>query len=289
MALAPAAQAAVPRGGLVFSQFELEGTHGYTIEGGELREGDFPPTAAIAAHRGRLRASYEVPAELEPGIHAVFGSVGHADLNFQRKKRTVDRPERSCTSITETGTFHGAFSFAGENGYTAAAASSLPGEITRLPNGFCGFGGDRKSVPTPDFLRATRVTARARIANGRVAFGALALDVDSTVDFLATLREAVGPMTILRTASARGASAAFTLGPGDRPRNASVNPPAPFKGSAQLRQRPGRRPTWTGSLSVSFPGAPEVALAGPGFAAALCLDSTLLANCKVALPKVNAR
>ncbi|HEX4669942.1 MAG TPA: hypothetical protein VH275_08240 [Solirubrobacterales bacterium] len=266
--------------GLTLTHFELKGTHGYKIEGGELREADFPPTAVVTAHRSGLRATYEVPGELEPGMHAVFGAVGSADLDFQRRKRMVDRPEKGCVWITETGIFQGDFSFAGEDSYTAAAATSVPGEITRLPNGFCGFGGDRKGR-TPDFLRATQLSARSRIAHGFVQFEASAPGFKPGIGFGALVREVIGPMTISRTASAAGPRSAFVLEPAKRPHSASVNPPAPFEGSARLRHRPGHPPTWIGSLSISLPGAPEVALAGSGFAARLCLHSTILGKCKI--------
>jgi hypothetical protein len=51
---------------------------------------------------------------------------------------------------------------------------------------------------------------------------------------------------------------------------ATASPPAPFAGSATFKRPPGaRKPSWTGSLSVSFPGAPHTRLAGPGFVASL--------------------
>jgi hypothetical protein len=283
---APAALAKAPAnhgGGLVLSSFQLEGTHGYTVELIELREADFPPTVIAAAHRAGLRASYEVPGELEAGVHAVFGSLGQVEVAFHRRKRTVDRPEKGCRWITETGVFRGEFSFAGEGGYTAADATSANGEVLRLPNGFCGLNDDRRGLPTPDFLRSTSVAARSRTAHGFVQFEATAHGFASKFGFGALVREVVGPMTISRTASA-GAGEGIVFGPGTQPRNASVAPPPPFEGSARFQNPAGGHPTWTGSLSVSLPGAPAVTLAGPGFTARLCSRLSLLAECKVPLP-----
>ncbi|MCW2989146.1 MAG: hypothetical protein JWM24_2084 [Solirubrobacterales bacterium] len=267
--------------GLVLSFFELKGTHGYTVEAGELREGDFPPTTAINAKRGDLRASYEVPGELEPGMHAVFGSLGSIAVAFHRDKRSVSRPEKGCRFVEETGAFRGTFSFLGEGGYTEAKATSIPGKVARLSNGLCGFGDDRVNPRVPDFLRASVLAARAPTANGFVEFGASALSIDRQLGFQATLQETLGAMKVSRTASASIADGAGALTPGKRSRPILLEPPPPFEGSARFRDPAGGRPTWTGSLSVSLPGAADVALAGPDFAARLCPNLYLLRECKV--------
>jgi hypothetical protein len=272
---------------LVLSSFELKGTHGYTIEAGELREGDFPPTAAISAKRGDLRASYEVPGELEPGMHAVFGSVGSVAVAFHREKRSVARPEKGCTFVDETGVFLGTFSFVGEGGYTEAEATSIPGKVTRLPNGLCGFGNDRVNSRVPGLLRVTTLAARAPTAKGFVEFGASALSIEQRLGFQATLQETLGAMKISRTASATIATGARALHPKERSRPILLDPPPPFKGSARFRDPAGGPPTWTGSLSISLPGAADVALAGPDFAARLCPNLRLLRPCKVPLPPHN--
>lgn len=46
---------------------------------------------------------------------------------------------------------------------------------------------------------------------------------------------------------------------------ASVKPPAPFSGTGAYRQGPGNTKSWTGSLAVSFLGAPHVPLTGSPF------------------------
>jgi hypothetical protein len=57
--------------------------------------------------------------------------------------------------------------------------------------------------------------------------------------------------------------------------SATVTPPWPFRGVGRLEQeRPSvllesPDPLWTGNLTVTFPGAPEVALIGPGIRARL--------------------
>ncbi len=273
------------RDDLVLSTFKLKGANGYAVEVVEVQGRSTPPLAAITAKRDSLQAKYEVPAEFKPGIHALFGSIGTVAVNFQRRTRSVERPEKGCSWITETGTFRGQFTFNGERGYTAAEATTLPGEILRLPDGFCGFGNDRKSGSLPGFLRTTKLVARARAPHGSLEFGASALGGGVRFGFSASLRENAGAMTITRSAFVNGAASSFVVGPGKRPHYANVSPPAPFEGVAHFRDQTGGPPTWTGPLDVSLPGAPvAVALAGPGFSSRLCRNHYLLRECKVALP-----
>lgn len=283
------ASAAGPPTGLVLSSFELDGTNGYEVTVFELREADFPPTVAVSAHRERERADYEAPGELEPGVHAVFGSLGRVAVSFQRRKRSVDRPEKGCTWITETGSFKGEFSFVGEGGYTAAATTSAPGEVMRLPNGFCGLGIDRKGPRPPDLIREKRLVARSRVSRGAVEFETNRIEFVRHVWFEAQLREYFEPMTITRGVTAFGPRSTLKLGAGRTPRSATVRPPAPFDGEARFRDPPHGPPTWKGSLSVSLPGAPGVSLAGPSFAARLCAHTSVLGPCKVGPPRQAAR
>lgn len=284
--LGPITKTASAGGGLVLGYFELEGTHGYEIEAGWFQEGILPPTASVVAHREGLRATYETPGDLGLGVHASFGPVGSIAVGFRRQKRQVDRPEKGCAWINETGVFHGRFSFTGEGGYTAAEATIAPGTIIRLPNGFCGFGDDRKGrQPDPDFLNPTKLAARSRTANGYLGFEAAAIGFASRVQFRAEAHESAGPVTITRTASvsAPEKDGSFLLGPGKHPTSAVVHPPSPFLGSARFRDPAGAPPSWTGTLRVSLPGAPNVPLVGPDFGARICLRAGILGECKVPL------
>ena len=59
-------------------------------------------------------------------------------------------------------------------------------------------------------------------------------------------------------------------GPGALPIAATVEPPAPFVGSAAFSQSSGLPAAWSGSLAVELPGGGIVPLTGPDFGAALC-------------------
>ncbi|HEU5251918.1 MAG TPA: hypothetical protein VFU16_01155 [Solirubrobacterales bacterium] len=83
--------------------------------------------------------------------------------------------------------------------------------------------------------------------------------------FLASSSEVTEGIGISRYTFAGTRSAGFEFD--HRRRTASVDPPAPFGGTARFPRRPGRPARWTGSLTAPLLGLGRVRLAGPGFAA----------------------
>jgi hypothetical protein len=267
---------------LKLGTIELEGSNGYEVEVLTLREGRHAPVAIVSAERGRLAATYEVRASLGAGIHAIFGSLGQLDVSFDRQSKSVETLEPGCRWIIEAGVFRGSFQFAGEGGYLSVQAVDPVGSVLRLPDGFCGFEEDRPARSAIPGLDQTVLAARAASERGTVSFEASRWHLDGEISFLASLRERVGEMRIERTARAGGGKRSFLTSKASR---ASVRPPGPFRGSARFRD-PAKRPaTWTGSLSVSFPGAPDVALAGAGFVAKLCPRVSILSSCLRGRPR----
>jgi hypothetical protein len=278
LALPAGAIAAAGKGaGLQLSSFKLQGTNDYELEVFAVREGDFPATVGVIAQQGPLQANYDVRAEFGAGIRATFGSLGQVDVSFERRRKHVERPEPGCTWITERGVFRGSFRFVGEGAYTSAEAVDPRGEVIRLPNGFCGFEDFRPARLRLPGLHQTVLAAQSEAGNGTVSFTAARWNVDKLVSFNATLRERVGQMKIERSAQAQGGERTFSSTKGSR---ATVRPPWPFRGSARFRDPGKNPPRWTGSLSVSFPGAPNIALAGKGFKAKLCARLPVLAKCR---------
>lgn len=257
------------------SIFEVGGSNGYEVTVSSWREGDAPGDAAVQAANGPLQAIYSVPAGTAPGIHAIFGSLGQLDVSFERRRKEVDRVGKGCRSITEEGVFRGTFRFVGENGYFSSEAANPEGEIWRLPDGFCIFENFRRARP---FLGLGRKALEARTnSEGReISFQASKDELRGFPSFEATIGERIDQMKILRTARVRGGKQTFTSTGRSR---ASVSPPPPFSGSARFRD-PARQPaTWTGSLTVPFPGVPNIALAGAGFIAKLCPRISILSRC----------
>jgi hypothetical protein len=265
---------------LRLSNFELESSNGYGVHVASVQEGDFAPDAIVSVDGGAIGVSYEVRAELGAGVRATFGPLGQLDVRFERRKKKVERPEPGCRWIFEKGVFRGSFQFTGEGGYTSSSAVNPEGEVLRLPNNFCGLGlSDRPArLAIPGFYK-TVLAAQAPSGSGTVSFGASRLILGGaprSTSFSASLEEQVGAMKIERTARANGGMKTFALTGTSR---GSVSPPPPFRGSARFRD-PAKGPArWTGSLSVSFPGAPDIALAGPSFAAKLCPRAPFLSRC----------
>jgi hypothetical protein len=212
---------------------------------------------------------------MAPGIHATFGSLGQLDVSFQQRKKEVTYPEANCAWVFEKGVFRGSFRFVGEGGYTTIEAVNPPGTRFRLPQGFCGFDDDRRALP---FLGLDqRVLAAESSEEGRiVSFNASQEAFVDRPSFHASLTEKIEGMDIERSARTHGKKGSFSSAGTAR---GSVHPPAPFVGSALFRHPAGEPAAWTGSLMVSFPGAPEVPLAGESFTAKLCPRISILSSC----------
>lgn len=148
------------------------------------------------------------------------------------------------------GRFKGRIRFFGEDGYTRIR--------TRRARGFISAG-------TESCSKVKRVHGVALDAKSdSVTFEADHLRKQRGAAFLAREREQAGPVTIRRLALGGGRGNSFTYDPGLN--SAHVKPIADaFSGSADLASSG----AWAGSLAVSFPGAPDVPLAGPGFEARL--------------------
>jgi hypothetical protein len=263
--------------GLKLSSFKLSGSDGYEIEVGVVTVGRRRSAAEVLAKRGPLSAGYLVKTDPDAGLQASFGSLGQLDVRFVRRGKKVSRPEPGCRWVTERGVFRGSFHFAGEGGYVLADATDPVGEVLRLPNGFCGFRKGRRARPAvPGLPSETVLAARSRSGGRELTFEASRLESVPPPLFSASLLEHVEGMTITRTARTPGPKSSFSSAGKAK---AMVAPPSPFAGSAQFRDPASGPPSWSGSLSVSLPGAPETALTGETFTARLCPHQPLLSPC----------
>ncbi len=275
-----AAAAAGKRPETRLSSFELRGSNGYRltvvaiVPGGARR-----PAAEVSVQRGPLTAEYLSPAQGPAGLRARFGSLGSLRVHFARQARTVERPEPGCRIVTERGIFRGRFRFDGEDGYVTARATDPAGKVVRLPNGFCGFGNDRLPRPSiPGLPRQTVLSAQESGRRRTVSFEASRDDPPGVqASFTATLRERREGMAITRGAQTSGVRSSFA---NSGQREATISPARPFEGSAQFTANADGTASWAGSLAVSFAGAPQVPLAGEGFAARLCLHQPILTPCR---------
>jgi hypothetical protein len=229
-------------------------------------------------------------------IHARFGSRGRVAVEF-RPSGEVERrsPPRRCEGaprITRPGVFVGAIRFSGENGYTSFDATRAPGKIESLPRWKCkrekrSPGARRSSLPRPGSLGRQFESGRiplgldpeaewftvldAEAGNHRTSFNAAATRPRGRAGettFIASRLEPRPRLLIVRTAFAHGTDETFTFD--EALSMASAEPPQPFEGSASFARDPsGRSGSWLGPLTVDFPGADDVPLAGEDFHARL--------------------
>ena len=270
------ATAGLPKGAITLSTVELDESNGYELELADVRIGKRQPGVVMSAQRETASASYAVRTGSAPGIHAAFGSLGQVDLGFHRRKKVVERPERNCRWIIETGVFRGSVRFVGEGSYISSEAVNPEGGIVRLPDGFCGFGSFRPGLP-PGLPRETVLAARMKTGTGEVSFRASReRSARRTVLFDAGTKEEVDGVRIERSILVPGEPGDFTATDTSR---AAVSPSLPFSGSARFRDPPGGPASWEGTLTVALPGLEAVPLAGEGFTARLCPRLSLLASC----------
>jgi hypothetical protein len=102
---------------------------------------------------------------------------------------------------------------------------------------------------------------------------------DRRVEFTAELQQSAGRISIHRKVSAV-ASERSLLFPGapSAPEEIDVKPPAPFTGSGEFLRTRESTFTWTGDLTVPFPGLDPIRLTGKRFAVTICALKHCLAN-----------
>lgn len=140
----------------------------------------------------------------------------------------------------------------------------MRGSIGASADLICGtFGRARSRPPLTPYLHAS--TSNHYLAEGFLAFAASrTADKAGQVEFTAETQEHVEGLSIRRFVTEMAPRSSFAVRP--HLRGATVTPPPPFSGTASFGRRSDGVPaSWSGSLSVSFPGKPDVPLTGPDF------------------------
>jgi hypothetical protein len=233
-----------------------------------------------------------------PDLHFRLGKEGDVDLHFVRD-HTVEHAYPECQGgpeISEVGHFVGTLRLRGRGGFTRVEAHRVRGSVTRVRPRTCHR---RKSSGSSFGL----VSVSASKGVPPVPKGALEL-IAGTPDghlHLEALRfeearsagsefETFDAWIENREGGAIVTSSAFgvTFGGGlvspepAKPLSAAtVEPAAPFSGSATFQMASPRHGEWSGDLAVELPGYGRVALTGPNFAAGLCETTA----CTPTLPK----
>lgn len=291
--LAPGAAAALPLGHATSAEFTVPASNGYTLdvksEDGQLTVLAFRSAAPVAhisdadqllpaGEDDYAAARYFAPTTAgAEAIDASLGALGEIDVAFQPSGQTrvthldLSDKRKGCNApsriVRHLGTFSGRISFHGENGYTAVDVTSAAGSIGTSPYRTCSTKSgsrERKFV----FVRAgPDAFLNTSDPEAHVSFNASTLGPGA--GFYASFVEVLpGGIVVIRTAQAVARGEAFVL---NAERHiVTLQPPAPFSGTATYRGGAGGSPSWSGSLAVAFPGL-TVPLTGPSFKAQLRL------------------
>jgi hypothetical protein len=291
------------RGERVF--FHLQASNGYRVYAvGEGATGALVVTRGRHPHRPGASASVYIARAKTGGdrFEAKFGSLGRVALRFHPSGRvTYSKARRHCRGpdryTTHYGVFVGAVRFTGEGGYTSAQAHRVSGRVVTPATLHCagfiaglsqttiwralsapstmslgtprspGTVAELRSAPSLPHLfggRGRRTVLQASWHRGVAAqaFGAVERGHRRAGFFAGTL-QSEGRLAVIRLAAAIGSPADLLAS--DSLSAATVTPPAPFAGEGAFRHADDGTKSWTGSLTVSFPGAPDVPLTGTQF------------------------
>lgn len=200
-------------------------------------------------------------------LQATFGSLGRVEMRFRESRnRTWTKRRRTCRGanrfIKRRGTFRGNLRFRGEGGYVSLRVHRAKGAVvTQAPK--CLRRRGRGPAPDFGFLAPEPRSALLAVSREGVdSTGLLAMEGKRNTLFIATDEEARGRLAIVRVGVLRKESPIRT---DESLTAATVSPPAPFHGTGRYRAGPDGTATWSGDLTVNFPGAPRFPLTGPDF------------------------
>ncbi len=273
VAIVLALPASAPAAGGFDLKFQLPASHGY-----KLTVAGYDATAVVSATKpehsnGRAWSTYIARGKVSPtAIKASFGPLGSVAMRFRQSGGvTYGKRHHHCIGpdryTIRPGVFVGSVRFRGEGGYTSAKVHRVKGKVVTprflrcLDSFFEEFEQSREKKPTVKKPKATRLSAFVR--SGLTAEVFYASERAGKAGYLAEIEQTVGSLGIFRGLFIHGSPATFAF---DGPLSfAGVTPPPPFSGSASFQREPTGAKSWTGSLAVSFPGAPNVPLVDPRF------------------------
>jgi len=273
------------------SRIELGFQHGYRLM--VIGEGNLVALVAMrdpglsrileavsSAHKppalARTVTAYVTRGTVTPTrIEASFGSLGDVAVRFHPSGRTVKEDPGHCRGNSafkvRRGTFAGRIRFTGENGYVSVRAHRARGRVRTPRHLRCR--GRRPVGPHP----RDRSTGRRRSDSRAGMFVERHTPTTSTELFafqtsrlsllLALAEESRGTMAVFHYVLALVGGRVLTHD--DALTSATLRPPRPFHGRGIYSAAPDGTKTWSGSLSVAFPGAPRQPLTGAEFASQL--------------------
>lgn len=247
----------------------LHGTHGYGITVDAYRASRTRGARVIVSVDGaRSLLRYAVPANLAgEGIHASLGRFGRIDLRWVPDGR-IGEVKFACHGhgpqshyFFDRGAYVGTLRFRGGKGFTAVRAH----RVEWRPSWYRGYNSCRREggeyTPGPGKI----LQADLGVHDPSVRFFAYQAKHGAPVEYEAYDREAVGRVEVERTTWADGGPTTLNSSPDFAA--ATIEPPAPFAGTASFARTKGENGTWTGDLTAGFPDGTVVSMAGTPFAA----------------------
>lgn len=197
-------------------------------------------------------------------LQATFGHFGKVLMRFHEssKHSVCHGLERF---VRHKGVFAGNFQFRGENGYVSVHLHRAAGGILE-PAGRCPRHRNHHGHFDTSIFFESPSAFFAESRQGVNFTGLLAFEFGPFSDILGIHEESRGKLAILRGAFVHPHKLFHV---NEAATAATVSPPGPFHGSGHYRAAPDGTTTWTGDLSVNFPGAPHFPLTGPDFRAFL--------------------
>jgi hypothetical protein len=197
-------------------------------------------------------------------LRATFGKFGEVSMHFRRapSQRVTKKCFFGRLLVKQHGVFVGKLRFRGEDGYLSVRLHRAKGGILR-PGRRCHVRHHHFDRADFEALFAKPEAAMLSIAREGVDSTAMLAIADGKRSaFFAADEESRGKLAIVRLAMVRKPgrvhiNEAITSG--------TLTPPPPFHGSGRYRAFPDGSVTWSGGLSVNFPGAPRFPLTGPSF------------------------
>jgi hypothetical protein len=198
-------------------------------------------------------------------LQATFGRFGKVAMRFRRppSRRVTKECRFGRYLVKQHGVWVGNLTFRGEGGYVSVRLHRAKGGILRVGKR-CHVRRRHDFDPAEfEALFAKPDAAMLTISREGVDSTALlAIDAGKRSAFFAADEESRGKLAIVRLAVVRKPGRVHV---NDAITSGTLVPPAPFHGTGRYRALPDGTTTWSGNLSVNFPGAPRFPLTGPSF------------------------
>jgi hypothetical protein len=288
--------------GLSTEQFQLPASNGYKLNVAVVNR-----RAQLifnkGARHGSLTVAYFLRGKMSPGpnLHFPIGNEGEANFRFVPRGQPEETTLPGCKGappVVEEGALVGTFRFRGRSGFTTIDAHRAHVVVAWVPPMTCRKVKTPKNVVTVGLPASggevpegfVRLIAGSR--PGRPIFDADLFEEKSVgiggrefpdfPDFSASISRREGGAEVTYAADITGRPSSFgvpeSLTP---PATATVEPAAPFSGSATFSLTAPHQSEWSGDLAVVLPGYGRVPLTGPSVSAGLCRGKT----CTPTLPK----